>query len=576
MTGDPDSGFRADRVRSSADDAALWRRFRGVPGEDARLTALQKMKLAGPGADTFALFAARIAPGDELRGEALMSDVWRIGQERLKLAPGAAPWDGEMPSRHFADRVHRFAWLPDLLMTGPAGAERARRLTDSWTEQFGRFHGFSWRPDATADRLWNWLLCGDVLLRDAEGDAAAGRRECLLRQVRFLADVLETCNDPAARWLGAAVLVLRAAGLRASSGLDDALQRLEAECTAQILPDGGHVSRSPSHLLSALLHLETLDDILIRAGKPVPDWMTRTIARMGAMVAFFRSGDGALSCFNDGDESRADVVAAAIATLPAPPRRFTFAPKSGFQRLEKGSVRLLMDCGEAPARPFGDAAHAGALGFELSDGPARLVTSCGYSAEVNVDWQAAVRRTGAHSTLVLAGRDSSRFVLNEQTRLRAAEGPDGIAAKRLEEADEIWLDAQHGGFKQACGLLHRRRLFMSGQGERVTGEDSLVRPIAQAPSDERKFVPYELRFHLHPTVTAMMSRDAIRLICNSGEVWKFKTSHEGARLERTVYLSRGIVEQPEQIVLSGYADPNGDGSQPPNCVRWAFVRESRA
>jgi uncharacterized heparinase superfamily protein len=87
------------------------------------------------------------------------------------------------------------------------------------------------------------------------------------------------------------------------------------------------------------------------------------------------------------------------------------------------------------------------------------------------------------------------------------------------------------------------------------------------------FIGFEIRFHLHPTVTAMMGRDAIRLVCDDGTVWRFKTSHEGARLERTVYLGRGVVERPEQIVMAGYADPNGDGQQPPNCIRWAFLKE---
>ena len=295
---------------------------------------------------------------------------------------------------------------------------------------------------------------------------------------------------------------------------------------------------------------------------------------MGAMLAFFQAGDGALNTFHDGDESRAEVVNAALARLPAPPRKFMFAPKSGFQKVEKGPLRLVLDCGEAPPRPFGDQARAGALSFELSDGPARIVTSCGYSAEVNVDWQAAVRRTSAHSTLILGGRDSGAFIVNDETRLRALIGPEGIAAKRLEEAAEIWLDAQHAGYKAAYGLLHRRRIFISGEGDRLTGEDSLVRPVAQAFNEEKKFIPYEIRFHLHPTVTAMMGKDAIRLLCDTGTVWRFRTSHEGARLEKTVYLARGIVEQPEQIVLSGFADPNGDGSQPPNAIRWAFIRES--
>jgi uncharacterized heparinase superfamily protein len=108
------------------------------------------------------------------------------------------------------------------------------------------------------------------------------------------------------------------------------------------------------------------------------------------------------------------------------------------------------------------------------------VTSCGFSAEVNIDWQAAVRRTSAHSTLILSGRDSATFSMNEATRLLSASGPDGISAKRLEESDEIWLDAQHGGYKPAHGLLHRRRLFMAGDGNalrvRIRLSDRFPRP----------------------------------------------------------------------------------------------------
>jgi uncharacterized heparinase superfamily protein len=566
--------FQADRTRTSSDDAALWRRFRGLAGEDAKVSTLQKLKLTGHGPQAFSLHLENLAPADDRRGEALLRDIWRIGQQRLALEPGQSPWSVEMPSRHFADRVHRFGWAVDLLAKGEAGKARLIALTDDWTLKFGKFHGFAWRLEPTTSRCWNWLRCGPDLLEAGEDDARTARIDSLSRQLRYLQETISAANDPKSRWLGAVVLVAGALCLRAGNGLGDALDRLEAECTAQILPDGGHVTRSPAHILSSLIHLQTLADALRRAGRPVPDWMDKWTGRIGAMLAFFQAGDGALNTFNDGDESRPELVNAALARLPAAPRKFMFAPKSGFQKVEKGDLRLVLDCGEAPPRPFGDQARAGALGFELSDGAARIVTSCGYSAEVNVDWQAAVRRTSAHSTLVLGGRDSGAFIVNDETRLRALIGPEGIAAKRLEEAAEIWLDAQHAGYKAAYGLLHRRRIFISGEGDRLTGEDSLVRPVAQTPSDDKKHLPCEIRFHLHPTVTAMMGKDAIRLICDNGRIWRFRTSHEGARLEKTVYLARGIVEQPEQIVLAGFADPNGDGSQPPNCIRWAFVRES--
>ncbi|MFN4024585.1 MAG: heparinase II/III family protein [Hyphomonas sp.] len=571
-----DNDFQTERTRSSSDDAALWRRFRGVAGEDARVSTLQKLKLTGHGADRFSLHLANILPPDERRGEAILGGVWRIGQQRMTLQNGEAPWSLEMPSRHFADRIHRFGWLPDLLGQGAEGAARARAHVDDWIERFGRFNGFAWRVEPTASRVWNWMRCGEAMFGEDSEEARAARLDALSRQMRYLAETVDAAHDPKSRWLGAAALAAGAICLRGGAGLAEALDRLEAETTAQILPDGGHVSRSPAHLLASLIHLQTIEDALRRAGRPVPDWLEKWLPRMGAMLAFFRSGDGALDPFNDGDESRPEVVEAAIARLGETPRRFLFAPKSGFQKIERGGLRFVLDCGEAPPRAFAEHARAGALGFELSDGPARIVTSCGFSSEVNVDWQAAVRRTSAHSTLIIAGRDSGAFTLNDETRMRALTGPEGIAAKRLEEATEIWLDAQHAGYKAAYGLLHRRRIFVSGAGDRLTGEDSLVRPVAQPKADDKKPIPFEIRFHLHPTITAHMGRDAIRLVSDTGIIWRFKTSHEGARLERTVYLARGVVEQPEQIVLSGFADPNGDGSEPPNAVRWAFLRESAA
>mgnify|MGYP003625746535 CR=1 FL=1 len=540
-----DSQYAADRApRTGADDAALWRRFRGVGGEDAKIGAVQRLKQTGPVPQGFTLHLADLVPPDTLRGEALMRDVWRIGMSRMTLEPGQSPWSVPMPSKHVADRLHRFAWLPDLFSQGDEGAIRARHHVDTWIEMYGGFNGFAWRTDPTAARLWHWLRCGEDLFEEGPEPARQARLACLLHQLRYLESQSDAAVDPKARWMAAVVQVAGALCFNDRPALNLALDRLDAECTAQILPDGGHVSRAPSRLLFCLLQLQTLEELLTRAGIEPPDYFGKWIPRMGAMLAFFQTGDGALNPFNDGDESRPEVVDAALSRLPAPPRRFTFAPKSGFQKLEKHGLRLVLDCGAAPGLPFGD--------------------------------QAAVRRTSAHSTLILSGRDSATFSLNDSTRLLSASGPDGISAKRLEEADEIWLDAQHGGYKPAHGLLHRRRLFMAGDGRRLAGEDSLVRPISQTPAEDRKFINFEIRFHLHPTVEAMMGKDAIRLICENGAVWRFKTSHEGARLERTAYLARGVVERPEQIVIAGFADPNSDGTEPPNCVRWAFVKEPSA
>lgn len=559
--------------RTGPEDDALWARFQGKTGEDAKASAGHRLKIAGTKPDGFGLYLRAILPANPMRGERLMQGIWRIGMDRMVLPDGRAPWREQLPSRHYADRVHRFDWLPDLFSQGAAGADRARYLVDDWIENFGRFDGFSWRTACTADRAWNWMSCGAALFDAGEPEAIDARLDALNRQIRHAAALVDRDRDPVSVFKSAALSVVWSICGGKSKELDAAIDRLESVCTAQFLPDGGHVSRSPARTLRCLSDLMAIEDLLARADRPVPGFMLKWIGRAGAMVSFFKAGDGALIPFHDGDERRAEEVDAVLGRLPTPPRQFSVVPKSGYHKLRKGETSLYLDSGAAPDRPYGDKAHAGALSFELIDGAARLVTSCANSPETDIDWQAAVRRTGAHSTLILANEESSPFVRNEDSDLLYPEGPEGISAKRLEEADEIWLDAQHSGYKRDFGLLHRRRLFMSGDGRRLTGEDSLSRPVSAGISEDGTAIKFDIRFHLHPTVTAMTVGDAIVLRCESGPVWRFKTTHPGARLEPTIYLGRGIVEPSEQIVLSGKADPNGDGTSPPNCVRWVFLKD---
>lgn len=558
--------------RSDDEDAAIWERFAGRPGEDAKVSAVHRLRIAGSSPDGFGLHMRQIIPPDELRGEMLMRSIWRIGMDRLALTDGAAPWSGAMPSRHYANRLHRFDWLPDLFTQGDIGADRARFLVDDWIENFGRFDGFTWRMGCAADRVWNWMRCGAALFETGLPEACDVRLEALGRQARHVLALVDSELEPKARWRGSTLAVAHAICLGRGKGLDDALMRLESECTAQFFPDGGHVSRSPARALSCLADLITINDLLSRSDRDIPEFLDRWITRIGGMVAFFKAGDDALMPFHDGDERWPEAVDAVLTHMNAPPRRFSVAPKSGFHKLQKGTTVLVLDAGAAPEPPFGDKAHAGALGFELHDGPARIVTSCACSPEIDIAFRAAVRSTSAHSTLILNDEDSSHFKTNEDTRLKFPDGPEGISAKRLEEDDEIWLDAQHGGYKKTFGLLHRRRLFMSGDGKRLTGEDSLARPVSAGPTENDAPISYDLRFHLHPTVDASMAGDSIVLESNLGSKWRFKTSHSQAKLEETIYLGRGIIERSKQIVLSGKALPNSDGSTPPNCVRWAFLR----
>ena len=80
--------------RTDAEDAAIWERFAGRPGEDAKVSAVHRLRIAGNAPEGFGLHMRQIIPPDELRGEMLMRGIWRIGMDRLNLEDGPLPGCG--------------------------------------------------------------------------------------------------------------------------------------------------------------------------------------------------------------------------------------------------------------------------------------------------------------------------------------------------------------------------------------------------------------------------------------------------------------------------------------------------
>lgn len=555
---------------ASQRDLANWRKYRGRLGEDVKSTPVYKLKLNGPTPEKLSVYPGNLRQGDPARGERMLQGVWKIGRNSLKLFPDLSPWDEPGPSRHFADRLHRFNWLPHLVAASPQGPRRARDLVSKWVQEFGKWNGFVWRVPLTADRLWNWLTCGPVLFDNLSHDSDV--LNSLVRQGRHLAHSTDDYHDPRVKLRSCLVQIALAFAVdEADKRLPQLEGQLEYLLNAQILPDGGHVSRNPEALLDILIDLQTIDDLYLRTGRPSLPVITRIAPRMAGMLKFLRMRDDGLPVMNGGGEGNGDHLKEALRPF-AESRAFSFATKSGFQKLEAGKASLILDAGSSPPQEYGLEAHAGCLSFSFEENGERLITNCGSHADVDPSWRMATRGTDGHSTLILAGQDAAEYVPLRTVGLEVPAGPPGVSARRMEEHDDILIDAQHGAWKESHGLVFRRRIFMSETGERLTGEDSLFRPVSAGESELTDKIPFDIRFHLHPSVRMKPDGEHLRITLPSGAAWLFKTKHKQKSIDRSVYLARGTVEKCWQLVLSGAADPNGDANNPNNIVRWAFTK----
>ena len=478
-------------------DSEEWRELMGTPGLPSGASAMYRMRLNGAAPDLLLSSPKNGFPANQARGAHILKGQWKFGGSYLETPDKYAPWGPPFPSLHFADRIHRFHWMRDLLSLGAAGEGRARALIVSWVDHFGRWDPFAWRIEPTADRIINWLIAAPSAIAPLEQPAREAVLDSLARQVRHLQLMTDDPTTLDARFRRAIALCLAGASMpEGEKFLDSGLVMLENELTDQLLADGGHVSRRPSRLAEMLIDLHIVEDLLLRMGQSAPGFLMRSQSRMQNMLKFLATPDGGCVVGHGGADGTNGLVKAALAPFGEGGGRFAFAQLTGYHRIQAEKLTVYVDTGEAPEGERAQLCGSGCLSLSLFDDTDRLITQIGAHEDLEPEWRMVARHTGAHSTLQVKLEDSAPFIDHEGLNMAMPRGPAGVSARRLEENDQFLLEAQHGGWRESYGLIHRRRIYVNKDGQRVTGEDALSRPLTETMPPPEGSIPFTIRFQL--------------------------------------------------------------------------------
>ena len=488
-------------------------------------------------------------PGDPASGARLLRGEFAVQGTVIGIVPGA--WGKAQGA--LGALAHGFAWLRDLRALGTDAARtRARALVSDW---LARPQGaLARRPDVAGSRLAAWLSHYDFVAASADDAFRSRLMARLVADARSLAaalplDEMDQRGLTALKGLIAASVALP----EHQAVLTRALRALPAEIGREILTDGTHVERSPAAQLAALQDLVEMRALLQVARTQPPAALTIAIERVASALRMMRHGDGGLALFNGAREEQAGLVDLVLAQAGRGARAPASLPDGGFQRLQAGRCLLLADCGAPPPRGKDRFAHAGTLSFEISIGRERLITNCGGAPLGDSAWRDATRATAAHNTLVIADTSSSELRPDGLGRR-----PSRVEAHRQEANGAHWLELNHDGYEKPFGAIHRRRIYMSEDGEDIRGEEQVEAREPQA---------FTVRFHLHPTVTASVQGEGegVLLRLPGGGCWQLRADSAPLALEESVYLGWDEVKRTEQVVLTVRADQ-------PQQVRWALAR----
>lgn len=517
-------------------------------------TAIYRLTLIGrrPGALKYA--PTDPWPGDTARGEAIMNRL------AAPDALGAGDmWSAKGHPDQDPTAFHSFTWLRDLRAVGGDDARRtARRMVNGWIARNRRWSLPAWRSDVLANRLVAWFSHYETFF--ASGDEAFRRRllASTARQFKHLerAYLIETRG--AARITAIKGLIFGALCFGHRDLSERALNRLRDELERQVLPDGGHVERNPGALATVLRDLVVLRSTLRGAKREVPEELQQAIDRIGPMLRYVRHGDGELARFNCASGASPPELAAVFEQANGSGKPAARAPAAGFERLAAGRFLALADSDAPPMPPYDGNAHAGTFAIEVSVGAERMIVGCGAPVTDRGRWHDAYRATAAHSTVVINDRNSSALTADGRIGRRRA-----TTTVEREIVDGATLvDMRHDGYVASDGVTHRRRLYLSAEGNDFRGEDILTGPAG---------LPFAVRFHLHPVVSAspLNNGRAALLKLPRGGVWRLRAGRPMELVESIYFDQAPDPRRTSQIVIAGVTD---EGT---TTIKWALRREGR-
>lgn len=536
-----------------------------------RRTWFYRQALKGALADRIAMHPVDALPPRLEEAEALLHGKFRFCGEIVEVREGSI-FDKPSPSKRWSEALHGFEWLPPL---AAAGGEPARTLATNligqWIRRHSRYSEPSWLPHVSARRLVNVFAHGKIALANSDMLWRSKVLVSLREQAAMLARTVDEAPDGMPRFEASAALALCGACLSDPLRLEAGRVRLEAEIARQILPDGGHVTRSPEASAHAYRLLTMVMDAFSAISHSTPRNLQSAHDRMAPMLRFFRHGDGGLALFNGGQECDARMIAALLARDDVRGQPFAYAPHSGYQRMTAGRTLLIMDCGLPPKGAFSVDAHAGLLAFELSVGQHRLVVNCGAARDRRqATWDGALRATAAHSTVTLADRSAGDILppglVRDYLGPRLFLDESHIDTRRVETSLGWMVEAGSDSYAKRFGVRHERHLTLAPQGTALEGLDRLL-PTGDARQDKR--VSYALRFHIHPEIRLSRSKGGdVLLKLPNGEGWRFRSS-AAITVEESVYLGADTLRRTEQLVLSGAV------ARTPVEIGWRFEQVGR-
>ncbi len=416
-----------------------------------------------------------------------------------------ADWNNETFGKLWVYNLHYFE---DLLSENAINKkENHLKLLNNWVDDNPIGSGNGWDPYPTSLRIVNVLkawLGGLELNKNIF--------KSIFEQASFLSNDLERHLLGNHYFVNLKALLFAGVIFENDRWSTIAEKGLLNEIPEQILEDGANFELSPMY--HSLMTVDMLDMFNLCKAYPnkiseqLVGMIERYIPKMLKFMDAMSHPDGGISFFNDSVngispskekiESYASKLGFEIDTLNPSKSQIIDNGSSGYFCSTVAGNKLIFDASEIRSDYIPGHAHADSLSFELSIGLQRVFVNSGISEYGMSSVRYDQRKTKAHNTVEVDGKDSSQVWSSFRVANRAK-----IVSRhhKLSNDHANVLEAAHNGYKSIFGgCIHSRRLSL--KDDSLVVSDSLKGSYRQAISN----------FYFHPNLDVTLTGNLFKIV----------------------------------------------------------------
>ena len=446
-------------------------------------------------------------------------------------------------------KIHSFLWLN--LIDRKNDGRSLQRIINIWMMKNSKYKSSIWESSVLSRRIISWLLNVDIILNNGTFDFKKKFLNSIISQTNHLKKNIRFEKDFSKRLEILATLLLSGLVFKEyKENFNNGIRELEKLVKNYFDHDGFPLTRNPSDLIFFTKYLILCNECIKDAQEYVPDFLDTIIEKNLICIKNISTPNEKVPLFNGGLEDDLHQFNEFIYSLnyKSTEKKNTVG---GIQKFNFKNNSIFFDTGSPPNKGFSRSYQSGPLSFEYYTDGEKIITNCGFGANISSKAKLLSRLTSAQSTLIINDTSVSKF---ERNRLINRIFGNSIKntfkvfdVEFFENINEVKMVASHNGYEKNFGCILKRQINFDKITNTLLGSDDIIKKKNGKPLN------YNIRFHLYPGLVAVktMSGNSVLIQLARNKSLIFTVKDENVVLEKSIFLGGNKILDNTCITVSG-------------------------